>query len=145
MFLFYPKVMSGTIIKNQINIDRYCDCIGLTKYDPNGAYPYPNICYGIIYDCKYKDIEYLIKGKYYNKQGIKNWGTGCYILDRYNITREISCIYPDHNNYIEDLNNKTIEIRGIMKPPLKVPEDYEGNTAGDYWPAHIEILSYKIN
>lgn len=143
---FYPKDNGEEFFmyKNNVGVIRHCNCFGLSKYIGMIAHPIDNVCYGMIYNCKYEKQIVKVVGQYVDYSSSRHWGTGCYLLDKNNKKIEVGCIHQNHHNYTENPNNEIIKIEGLKRPPQKVPDDYQDNKAGDYWPSYIEILNYEI-
>ncbi|MCK5510689.1 hypothetical protein KAI65_04080 [Candidatus Parcubacteria bacterium] len=80
-----------------------------------------------------------IAGVYHDEyEGTKYWGSPCYLEDDNGDKHTVSCLYN------KDLSDKKLEIIGINIEPKKIPDNYEGAVAGDYWPGYIKILDYSI-
>ncbi|MCK5320070.1 oligosaccharide repeat unit polymerase [Candidatus Parcubacteria bacterium] len=80
-----------------------------------------------------------ITGVYHNEyEGTKYWGSPCYLEDDNGDEHAVNCLYD------QNLGGKKLEIIGVSVEPKKVPDNYEGAVAGDYWPGYIKILDYSI-
>ena len=85
------------------------------------------------------DQTLSITGVYHDEyEGTKYWGSPCYLKDDNGDEHTVNCLHD------KNLSGKKLEITGINVEPKKVPDDYEGAVAGDYWPGYIKILDYFV-